>query len=121
RARRAGRRSGTGPHRTLAEDSVGLDGPGPGISQRWFLRTVPGQRPNRTGRPHPPRVGTRGGNPGAQRFAPAAMSDPVRIALVGEYNPAVKAHRAILLAVDLAAAGLPRKVEVVWTATPSLD
>ena len=49
------------------------------------------------------------------------MSDPVRIALVGEYNPAVKAHRAILLAVDLAAAGLPRKVEVVWTATPSLD
>ena len=49
------------------------------------------------------------------------MTDAVRIALVGEYNPAVTAHLAIPRAIELAAAGLPRQVEPVWIPTPSLD
>jgi CTP synthase (UTP-ammonia lyase) len=49
------------------------------------------------------------------------MTDRIRIALIGDYLPTVKAHVAIPGALDLAAADLKSKVEPNWIATPLLD
>ncbi len=49
------------------------------------------------------------------------MKGPVRIALIGDYDPAVKAHQAIPKALELAAASLTCQVEPVWLATPLLE
>src|SRR5881398_1719435 len=49
------------------------------------------------------------------------MKASVRIALIGEYNPEVRAHVAIPKALKLAAEALARAVEPVWVATPLLD
>ncbi|PYK01778.1 MAG: hypothetical protein DME23_03415 [Verrucomicrobia bacterium] len=49
------------------------------------------------------------------------MKASVRIALIGDYNPTVKAHVAIPKALELAASDLSGKVEPVWIATPLLD
>ncbi|HXE59949.1 MAG TPA: hypothetical protein VN607_04560 [Gemmatimonadaceae bacterium] len=48
------------------------------------------------------------------------MSSPVRIALVGDQNDAVTAHRAIPIALDRAAADDHRTVAVDWLHTSSL-
>lgn len=45
----------------------------------------------------------------------------VRVALVGDYNPEVKAHRAIPLAVARAAEAMGMAVEPAWIATPLLE
>lgn len=44
-----------------------------------------------------------------------------RIALVGDYDPAVTAHRAIPRALQLSATRLGTGVEAHWIATPSID
>src|SRR5205809_7756260 len=49
------------------------------------------------------------------------MKGNVRIALIGEYNPEVRAHVAIPKALKLAAEALACAVEPVWVATPLLD
>jgi len=49
------------------------------------------------------------------------MKASVRIALIGDYNPTVKAHVAIPKALKLAAEALACAVEPVWVATPLLD
>src|SRR5881296_3229482 len=49
------------------------------------------------------------------------MKASVRIALIGEYNPEVRAHVAIPKALKLAAEALACAVEPVWVATPLLD
>jgi len=49
------------------------------------------------------------------------MKNVVRIALVGDYHPEVKAHVAIPRALKLAADGLAGVVEPVWMATPRFD
>jgi CTP synthase (UTP-ammonia lyase) len=49
------------------------------------------------------------------------MKGPVRIALIGDYNPEVKAHVAIPVALGLATAGLAGEVESVWIPTTALD
>ncbi len=45
------------------------------------------------------------------------MNTPLRIALVGDYNPDVIAHKAIPLAIDDAAAVLELPVRYDWLAT----
>ena len=45
------------------------------------------------------------------------MNTPLRIALVGDYNPDVIAHKAIPLAIDDAAAVLELPVRYEWLAT----
>jgi len=49
------------------------------------------------------------------------MTGPVRIALIGDYHPHVKAHVAVPAALALAAADLVCKAEPLWIPTPSLD
>ena len=49
------------------------------------------------------------------------MTTNVRIALIGDYNPEVRAHVAISRALQLAADALACAVEPLWIATPSLD
>ena len=49
------------------------------------------------------------------------MKGNVRIALIGEYNPEVRAHVAIPKAIKLAAEALACAVEPDWVATPLLD
>ena len=49
------------------------------------------------------------------------MTGPVRIALIGDYHPQVKAHVAVPAAPALAAADLVCKIEPVWLPTPSLN
>lgn len=49
------------------------------------------------------------------------MKGHVRIALIGDYDPAVKAHQAIPKALELAAASLTCQVEPVWLDTPPLE
>lgn len=44
-----------------------------------------------------------------------------RIGLVGDYNPGVRAHVAIPLALELAGAAEGRRVEAAWLSTSSLD
>jgi CTP synthase (UTP-ammonia lyase) len=46
---------------------------------------------------------------------------PVRIGLVGDYNPQVTAHRAIPEALRLAAEHVGRAVEPTWVYTATLD
>ena len=46
------------------------------------------------------------------------MNVPIRIALIGDYNPEVTAHVAIPRALQLAANGSARAVEPAWMATP---
>ena len=46
------------------------------------------------------------------------MNATIRIALIGDHNPAVAAHVAIPRALKLAANGLVRAIEPVWMATP---
>jgi CTP synthase (UTP-ammonia lyase) len=46
------------------------------------------------------------------------MPNSVRVALIGDYNPNVTAHRAIPPALDLAARALGCLVEHTWIATP---
>ena len=45
----------------------------------------------------------------------------IRVALVGDYNPAVTAHQAIPKAIEIAAAEIGISVEYDWIATPSFD
>ncbi len=45
----------------------------------------------------------------------------VRIALVGDFNPAVTAHQAIPKAINIAAAEIGISAEYDWIATPRLD
>lgn len=45
----------------------------------------------------------------------------IRIALVGDYNPAVTAHQAIPKAIGIAAAEIGISVEYDWIATPCFD
>lgn len=47
------------------------------------------------------------------------MADTLRIGLIGDFDPHIKAHQAIPTAIRLAAADLPRSVEAHWLATPS--
>jgi CTP synthase (UTP-ammonia lyase) len=49
------------------------------------------------------------------------MNAPIRIALVGDYNPEVAAHVAIPRALKLASNGSARAVEPSWMATPLFD
>jgi len=49
------------------------------------------------------------------------MAAPLRIALVGDHDPAITAHRAIPLALDLAASRLPRGLRAEWLATDAID
>jgi CTP synthase (UTP-ammonia lyase) len=49
------------------------------------------------------------------------MSRSFRVALIGDYNPEVTAHRAIPKALELAAASLHRNVEPVWCHTAQLS
>jgi CTP synthase (UTP-ammonia lyase) len=46
------------------------------------------------------------------------MNAPIRIALIGDYNPEVPAHVAIPRALELASNGSARAVEATWMATP---
>src|SRR6266404_1622996 len=46
------------------------------------------------------------------------MNAPIRIALIGDYNPEVAVHVAIPRALELAANGSVRAVEPAWMATP---
>jgi CTP synthase (UTP-ammonia lyase) len=48
------------------------------------------------------------------------MKARARIALIGNYQPSVKAHLAIPRALELAADTLALKVEPAWTATSVL-
>ncbi len=48
------------------------------------------------------------------------MNTPLRIALVGDYNPDVIAHKAIPLAIDDAAAVLEQPVSYDWIATSEI-
>ena len=48
------------------------------------------------------------------------MNSPLRIALVGDYNPAVTAHKAIPLAIDDAAAVLELALRYDWLATSEI-
>jgi CTP synthase (UTP-ammonia lyase) len=45
----------------------------------------------------------------------------IRIGLIGDYNPAVTAHRAIPMALELAGAVLGTAVEAQWFGTDTLD
>lgn len=49
-----------------------------------------------------------------------AVKNPLRIALVGDYNPDVTAHQAIPLAIDDAAAVLEIPVDYHWLATSDI-
>jgi CTP synthase (UTP-ammonia lyase) len=49
------------------------------------------------------------------------MAAPLRIALVGDHDPAITAHRAIPLALDLAARDLPHGLTAEWLATDTID
>ena len=46
------------------------------------------------------------------------MSTPIRVALIGDHDPAITAHRAIPLALGLAAHAAGSAVEEMWVATP---
>ncbi len=48
------------------------------------------------------------------------MNSPLRIALVGDYNPDVVAHKAIPLAIDDAAAVLELPLRYDWLATSEI-
>ena len=48
------------------------------------------------------------------------MNSPLRIALVGDYNPDVVAHKAIPLAIDDAAAVLELSLRYDWLATSEI-
>ena len=49
------------------------------------------------------------------------MNSPLRIALVGDYNPDVVAHKAIPLAIDDAAAVLELSLRYDWLATSEIN
>src|SRR5712691_1701497 len=49
------------------------------------------------------------------------MTDVIKIGLIGDYSPKVKAHVAIPQAVALASADLEQDVETHWLATPRLE
>ncbi|TPG61837.1 hypothetical protein EAH77_10260 [Ewingella americana] len=49
------------------------------------------------------------------------MSKQIRLALVGDHNPAILAHQAIPLAINLAAQQLDLDIDTLWLATESLD
>jgi CTP synthase (UTP-ammonia lyase) len=49
------------------------------------------------------------------------MSTIIRIALIGDYDEAITAHRAIPLALDLAATAIGCSVAPDWIATPELE
>lgn len=46
---------------------------------------------------------------------------PLRIALIGDYDPQITAHQAIPLALELAARHIERDVQWQWLATESID
>jgi CTP synthase (UTP-ammonia lyase) len=48
------------------------------------------------------------------------MARTLRVGLVGDFSPDVRAHTAIPTATELAARGLSRRVETCWLETPSL-
>ena len=48
------------------------------------------------------------------------MNSPLRIALVGDYNPDVVAHKAIPLAIDDAAAVLELPLRYDWLSTSEI-
>src|SRR5712691_5426136 len=49
------------------------------------------------------------------------MTNAIRIGLIGDFNPQVKAHIAIPQAVKLASAALAYEAETSWLATPLLE
>src|SRR6266508_572904 len=49
------------------------------------------------------------------------MSTVIRVALIGDYDEAITAHRAIPLALDLAATAIGCSVAPDWIATPELE
>src|SRR5215472_517831 len=49
------------------------------------------------------------------------MTSKIRIGLIGDFNPSVKAHIAIPQAVALAANALACAAETSWLATPQLE
>ena len=54
-------------------------------------------------------------------FLSNKMKATIRIALIGDYHPQVRAHVAIPQALQLAADALACAIEPLWIATPSLD
>ena len=48
------------------------------------------------------------------------MASPITVGLIGDYDPTVTAHRAIPIALDLAATAIGRSVEYRWIATESI-
>jgi len=49
------------------------------------------------------------------------MSKQIRLALVGDHNPAILAHQAIPLAINLAAQELDLDIHTLWLATETLN
>jgi CTP synthase (UTP-ammonia lyase) len=49
------------------------------------------------------------------------MDAPIRIALVGDHDESITAHRAIPVALQRLSDELPRRVEGVWVATDTID
>ncbi|GBU14339.1 hypothetical protein AwEntero_29400 [Enterobacterales bacterium] len=49
------------------------------------------------------------------------MSKQIRLALVGDHNPAILAHQAIPLAINLAAQEFDLDIHTLWLATETLD
>jgi CTP synthase (UTP-ammonia lyase) len=47
------------------------------------------------------------------------MSDAIRIALIGDHDPAITAHRAIPIALGLAAQAANVRIKPAWVATPA--
>src|ERR1035438_728084 len=56
----------------------------------------------------------------AKEEMPVQMFQPLRVALIGDYNPSVIAHQAIPKALRLAALAGGVTVEPVWTHTSSI-
>jgi len=56
-----------------------------------------------------------------QLYEEALMSTVIRVALIGDYDEAITAHRAIPLALDLAATAIGCSVAPDWIATPELE
>ena len=79
-----------------------------------------GERPAGPGepRPHVMRRSSGGATTGAPLYSP--MPSPLRIALIGDYDPNVTAHQAIPKALALAAAVLRHPVEPHWVPTEDI-
>jgi CTP synthase (UTP-ammonia lyase) len=49
------------------------------------------------------------------------MHEPLRVGIIGDFNPQLRYHLATNEALDHAASALATTVECVWLPTPSLD